>query len=62
MVQIHAEYDADNHQESSEKYIKSTYSLSESILRLDFINSNTYFMLHLSKNFKIGKFRIFTKK
>ena len=35
----------------SEKYINSTYSLSESILRLDFINSNTlsYFMLHLSK-------------
>jgi hypothetical protein len=34
-------------------YINSTYSLSESILRLDFINSNTYFMLHLSKIFKI---------
>jgi CRISPR/Cas system CMR-associated protein Cmr1 (group 7 of RAMP superfamily) len=62
MVQIHAEYDPDNHQESSENYINSTYSLSESILRLDFINSNTYFMLHLSKIFKIGKFRIFTKK
>jgi hypothetical protein len=29
---------------SSEKYINSTYVLSESILRLDFINSNTYFM------------------
>jgi hypothetical protein len=28
---------------SSEKYIDSTYSLSESILRLDFINSNTYY-------------------
>ena len=36
---------------SSEKYINSTYSLSESILRLDFINSNAYF-----------KFRIFSKK
>ena len=59
MVQIHAEYDADNHQDVSEKYINSTYSLSERILRLDFINSNTYFMLHLSKIFKI---RIFTKK
>jgi hypothetical protein len=46
---------------SSEKYINSA-SLSESILRLDFINSNTYFMLHLSKIFKIKKFRIFTKK
>jgi hypothetical protein len=34
---------------SSEKYINSTYSLSENILRLDFINSNTYFMLHLGQ-------------
>jgi hypothetical protein len=47
---------------SSEKYINSTYSLSECILMLDFINSNTYFMFHLSKIFKIWKFRIFTKK
>ena len=46
---------------SSEKYINSTYSLSENILRLDFINSNTYFMLHLSKIFtkKLGLFRDF---
>jgi len=49
MVQIHAEYDAETTKMSSEKYINSTYSLSESILRLDFINFNTYFMLHLSK-------------
>jgi hypothetical protein len=47
---------------SSEKYVNSTYSLSESILRLDVINSNTYFMLHLSNIYKIWKFRIFTKK
>jgi hypothetical protein len=46
----------------AEKYINSTYSLSQSILRLDFINSNTYFMLHLSNIFKIWKSRIFTKK
>ena len=46
---------------SSEKYINSTYSLSENILRLDFINSNTYFMLHLSKIFtkKLGLFQDF---
>ena len=33
MVQIHAEYDAETTKMSSEKYINSTYSLSESILR-----------------------------
>jgi hypothetical protein len=34
---------------SSEKYINSTYSLSESILRLNFINSYTYVMLLYQK-------------
>jgi hypothetical protein len=54
---------------SSEKYINSTYTLSESILRLDFINSNTYFMLNFSallfvshKNSPYFFLRIFPKK
>ena len=54
MVEIHAEYDADNHQDVSEKYINSTYALSESILRLDFINSNiVLFYVAFIKNLKI---------